>query len=61
MCFVAVCVVLSERAREDEAGCQQLVKMPSVQSPAADCAIYIYFAFTPACFRVCKEIASQMS
>ncbi len=41
-----LCVALSERTREGEAAGQQIVRMPSVQSPVADCAIYMYFAFT---------------
>lgn len=44
MCVSWLCVALSERTREGEAACQQIVEMPSVQSPAADCAIYMYFA-----------------
>lgn len=50
VCVSRLCVALSERMRGDEAGCQQTVKLPSVQSPAADCAIYMYFAFTPPFF-----------
>lgn len=50
MCVSWFCMALSERTREGEAGCQQIVKMPSVQSPAADSAIYMNFAFTPPLF-----------
>lgn len=50
VCVSWFCMALSERTREGEAGCQQIVKMPSVQSPAADSAIYMNFAFTPPLF-----------